>query len=74
VQAAEPHRSTLPPAGEHLSRTVVDAQTGHKETQWFGRESFIKAMSRPGRLVERILNPKTGQVLFGPPFPRTPGT
>jgi hypothetical protein len=72
VQAAAPHRSTLPPAGEHVAR-IVTTDAGQKETHWFGRESFIKSMSRPGRQVERIQDPKTGRILFGPPYERMPG-
>jgi hypothetical protein len=73
IQAAKPHVSTLPPAGEFVTRHVTDDMTGRKETQFFGRESFIKGMNRPGRRVERLMNPNTGQVLIGPPFPRVPG-
>jgi hypothetical protein len=72
VQAEEPHPATLPPPGEFVSRTVVN-DAGQKETRWFGRESFIKSMSAPGRVIHRIMNPKTGQILYGPPFDRMPG-
>jgi hypothetical protein len=48
----------------------TDDATGHKEIHYFGTQSFIKSLGRPGRRVLRICNPKTGQVLFGPPIPR----
>jgi hypothetical protein len=71
VQADVPHVSTLPENGDQVSRRRVDA-AGKVSTEWFGRESFIKRMSTPGRKVWRILNPATGQVLWGEPFSRDP--
>ena len=35
-----------------------------------GRESFIKQLSTPAQNVVRIMNPRTGEVLAGPAFPR----
>jgi hypothetical protein len=60
LQADTPHTSTLPPPGEHVARHRVDPATGQKSTEYFGRESFIKAMSQPGQIVHRIMDPTTG--------------
>ena len=60
--------STAP--GEFVERVRVDDATGQKEVHFFGKESFIKQMSRPGR--RRFVNPATGDVLFGRPYSRPP--
>jgi hypothetical protein len=73
VQAKKPHVSTLPPEGQFVTRHVVDDMTGQHAIEYHGRRSFIADMNRPGRRVERLMNPNTGQVLIGPPFPRVPG-
>jgi hypothetical protein len=73
VQAKKPHVSTLPPEGQFVTRHVVDNMTGQHAIEYHGRRSFIADMNRPGRRVERLMNPNTGQVLIGPPFPRVPG-
>jgi hypothetical protein len=33
----------------------IDPQTGVKTNNWYGAESFVKAMSRPGRRVESFV-------------------
>jgi hypothetical protein len=71
LQAQNPHFSTLPPSG-FVTRHNTDPETGKRVTSYFGRQSFIKDFSTPARRVHRILNQKTGHVLFGPPFPRIP--
>jgi len=68
MQAKAPHVSTLPPAGEFVERHVVDDMTGVRTTEFHGRESFIKGMSRPGRRVLRLVDPNTGAVLLGEPY------
>lgn len=50
LQAEKPAYSTLPPAGEFVERYESDA-TGVRKTKFFGRESFIKDFSLPGKLV-----------------------
>jgi hypothetical protein len=55
LQAESPHRSTLPPKGQFESRVRTD-DGGRKERVWFGRESFIKGLGRPGRKVAAILS------------------
>jgi hypothetical protein len=72
AEGATPSRENLPRDGSMVSRERIDPNTNHRQVEFFGRESFIKAMSRPGQLVHRIMNPKSGKVLFGPPFPNVP--
>jgi hypothetical protein len=71
IQAHTPHVSSLPPAGEHEPRYRID-EHGRKSIEWFGRESFLKSMGRPGMRVSRVMDPKRGLVLWGPEFPRVP--
>ena len=70
IQAQAPHFETLPPAGQFMTITKTDPMTGAKEIKHFGKESFIKAMSRAGRRLERIVDPTTRQVIWGRPFSR----
>ncbi|HEY2147301.1 MAG TPA: hypothetical protein VGH32_05150, partial [Pirellulales bacterium] len=53
LQARSPHESTLGPPGTFTPRTVVDA-SGQKKTEYFGRTSFIKNFSTPGRHVKLV--------------------
>jgi hypothetical protein len=69
-EGLSPSPVNLPPDGSLISRQRVDAETGGKQTHFYGRQSFIKGLGSPGRIVERIFNPKTGMVLMGPAFPR----
>jgi hypothetical protein len=73
AEAQSPSWDNLPPPGEHLERVRINPQTGEKSIEYFVRESFIKQMNRPGQRIMRVMNPNTGQVLFGPPFERMPG-
>jgi hypothetical protein len=41
---------------------------GEKVTEFYGTRSFIADMGRPGRQVERIVDRRTGNVIFGKPF------
>jgi hypothetical protein len=68
-EGLKPSFDNLPPSGEIIARPRADA-AGAKITEFFGRESFIKSMGRPGRKVARIVNPRTGDVLYGRPFAR----
>jgi hypothetical protein len=68
-EGERPSVANLPPDRE-ISRIRIDPNTGARSTEYFSRESFIKGLGRPGRLVERILNPRTGMVLLGPPVSR----
>jgi hypothetical protein len=69
AEGAAPSEANLPQSGEMISRTRVDDMNG-KSVEWFGKESFIKSLSRPGRRVLRICDPRSGNVLFGPSFHR----
>lgn len=69
-EAKQPSYANLPPSGELLLRVRVDNDTGERSTVFFGKESFIKSLGRPGMKVERILNPATVDVLWGGPFDR----
>jgi hypothetical protein len=71
-EAAYPSYDNLPPPGEHVARHRVDPQTGARYTEFYGRRSFIADCGQPGRRIERIQNPKTGQILYGPPYERMP--
>jgi hypothetical protein len=62
LQAEKPHVSTLPPEGEFVARHRVD-EAGRSTTEFHGRESFIKGLSRPGRLVQAIHTDR-GNVFF----------
>ena len=55
-----------------VARERTDSRTGERSIEYFGRESFIKAFSRPGQRVERIVDPTTGRVLMGAPFSQMP--
>jgi hypothetical protein len=66
-----PSHDNLPESGE-ISRVRIDPQTNERSINFYGRESFIKDLSRGGHRVVRFLNPKDGTVLFGPPFPKAP--
>ena len=70
IQASAPALSTLPPAGQFMTITKTDPMNGAKEIRHYGKESFIKALSRPGRMVERIVDPVSRQVIWGKPFSR----
>ena len=69
AEGLRPSVANLPPDRE-VVRHRVDENTGAKTTEFFARKSFIKRLSQPGRKVERILDPKRGAVLFGPPLDR----
>jgi hypothetical protein len=68
AEAQRPSQENLPPSGELISRNRVDSATGERSVEWFGKESFIRGMGRPGRRVLRLMDPKTGSVLLGQPF------
>ena len=71
AEGERPSTENLPSDGSLIARNRVD-DMGAKTTEFFGRESFVKSMGLPGRRVLRICNPKTGDVLHGPPFPQNP--
>ena len=69
AEGLQPSFDNLPSTGEMIERRRAD-DAGSKITEFFGRESYIKSMGRPGRRVLRLVNPKDGRVLLGAPFPR----
>jgi hypothetical protein len=64
-----PSFDNLPEDGTIISRERAD-DAGSKVTEFFGRESFIAQMGRPGRKVARIVDPRSGNVLWGRNFER----
>lgn len=64
------HPSSIP-RGEMRMVEKTDPKSGQHTTEFFGRDSFIKGMSRPGRKVRRLIaaDSKTGvrTVLWGKP-------
>jgi hypothetical protein len=70
AEGERPSFDNLPSSGELISRVRTDEDSGAKATHWYGRESFVKQLSTPAQNVLRIMNPRTGEVLAGPVFPR----
>jgi hypothetical protein len=70
MQADAPHHDTLPPAGEFTTIVKTDSTNGMKKVCHYGKESFIKALTRAGRRVERIVDPVNKLVIWGKPFSR----
>lgn len=71
LQADVPHPATLPPAGSFVARHKID-HAGRKILEWHGKRSFIADLTLPGRKVARII--AGNRVIYGPSFPRTPGS
>jgi hypothetical protein len=67
AEGARPSEANLPPSGEMISRTRID-DMNQRMTEWFGRESFIKSLGRPGRPVERIVDRRSNSVIWGKPL------
>jgi hypothetical protein len=74
AEGKNPSPENLPRDDSMIARVRTDPMSGARMTHFYGRESFIKSLSRPGRRVVRITNPDTMQVLWGAPFSRLPGT
>jgi hypothetical protein len=70
AEGEHPSFANLPPSGELISRTRTDHATGEKSIEYFGRESFIKDLSRPAHRVVAVLDPKSQNVLWGKPLDR----
>jgi hypothetical protein len=68
AEGASPSATNLPPSGELISRNRVDSATGERSVEWFGKESFIAQMGRPGRRVAKIVDPRSGAVIWGRNF------
>jgi hypothetical protein len=69
AEGKTPSHANLPDDGTLIARNRVDSETGEKHV-WYGRESFIKDIGRPGHRVLRIIDPKTRSMLFGAPLDR----
>jgi hypothetical protein len=68
-EGLRPSYDSLPQDGSMISRVRVDDQTGEKSINFYGRESFIKQIGKPGHKVERFIDRRTGNVIWGKPFP-----
>jgi hypothetical protein len=71
-EAEQPSPENLPKDDSMIERTRLDPMSGGRATHFFGRTSFIKGFTRPGRKVLRICNPDSMSVLWGQPFSRPP--
>lgn len=61
------------PHGHIVERIADDPYSGQKRKEYIGDTSFIADPAygaRPGRKVLRLLDPKTGRILVGPPVDR----
>jgi hypothetical protein len=65
AEGATPSRDNLPRDGSMVSRVRVDDDSGQRRTEFYGRESFIKQLSRPGRKVGAFVTNR-GTVLCQP--------
>ena len=68
AEGLAPSEGNLPANGDLVERARVDSATGTKHLDFYGKEPFIKGLSQGGRRVLRVLDPKTQNVLMGPPF------
>jgi hypothetical protein len=64
LEGANPSYDNLPSDGSLVARHRVDADTGSKVTEFFGRRSFLADMGRPGRRVAKIMDRRTGQAIW----------
>ena len=62
-EGAKPSFENLPSDGEMVARHRSD-DTGTRFTEFFGRSSFIKDMTRPGRKVAAIYDRNSGQAIW----------
>jgi hypothetical protein len=67
LEGEQPSEANLPDDGGLVMRTRTD-DMGEKSINWYGKQSFIRGMGRPGRPVERIVDRKTGNCIWGRPF------
>ena len=69
AEGLAPSMENLPEDGTIIERRRSD-DAGMKINEFWGRESFIKSMGRPGRKVAAIVDRRTGQAIWGRPFER----
>jgi hypothetical protein len=67
-EGEKPSFENLPDTGM-VMRTRTDANTSTKFNEFYGKRSFIADMGRPGRKVERIVDRRTGNAIWGRPLP-----
>lgn len=72
AEAEAPTGDNLPDSVDHPRAKLerVDSATGEKSITWRARASFIKDLGTPAHRVLRLLNPRNGKILMGPPMPR----
>jgi hypothetical protein len=63
AEGERPSVENLPDDGM-VMRTRVDANTGTKYNEFFGKRSYIADMGRPGRRVAKIVDRRTGQAIW----------
>jgi hypothetical protein len=66
AEGERPSAANLPASGELISRVRVDEATGEKSINYYGVESFIKSLGRPGRRVAAIMDRRSGQQIWPP--------
>jgi hypothetical protein len=72
AQAKKPHRSTLPPKGQFVARTVMD-EGGRSAVTYFGRSSFIRELGRrAGRVLTVLARDGINRVVPGINIPMAP--
>lgn len=49
AEGEQPSYENLPRDDSMVGRDHIDPETGSRRIEWFGRESFIKQLSQPGR-------------------------
>jgi hypothetical protein len=69
AEGERPSVENMPDDGTIVMRVRSDANTGGKYNEFWGKTSFIKEMGRPGRKVAAIIDRRTGQAIWGRPFP-----
>jgi hypothetical protein len=69
LEGQRPSFENLPDDGSMIMRTRVD-DMGEKSINWYGKESFIKSMGRPGRRSSASLTATVGRRFGADPFDR----
>jgi hypothetical protein len=69
AEGERPSQENLPSDGSMIARTRVD-DMNQRMTEFFGKQSFIKDFTRPGRRVARIVDPRSRAIIWGPPLDR----
>jgi hypothetical protein len=67
AEGARPSIDNLPSDGSLVMRVRTDDLNG-KSINFYGKESFIKSMGRPGRKVRAIVDRRSNSVIWGKPL------